>query len=247
MEQQQASSNTGWNRNRGGRTNDAHMHTRPHTFKRPGQPGNSFVKQGRNAEPLPLEELRRKNAAKTRRYYGGNGRLLDTPGSVPRTAPRAPENTNSFLMGSRDTPEITAWERGPNWTSGYQTLDEDAAALGAQLDFFGTNEGLITKRDSPAFSSDNESESDGNESEPEDLHGFQLQIDDDEADRTIPRHIKARLEEQTSYIATLEEENLNLRERIFLLQQQLNENNGVEDEPQVDHSRVDAVEEEYTS
>lgn len=85
------------------------------------------------------------------------------------------------------------------------------------IDFFGTNQGLITR----AMVSDNDS---GNSADNGDSY------DDEERDdgahagdkagvhpallgaQHVPRHVAQQLQEQASYITQLEDENLNLRE-----------------------------------
>lgn len=95
--------------------------------------------------------------------------------------------------------------------------DDGAEGDATAIDFFGTNQGLITRA--------RESDDDGSGADDDD--------EDDEDKNTVhpallgkqhvPRQIAQQLQEQASYITQLEDENLNLRERIFILQRQLQE------------------------
>lgn len=217
--------------------------------KRMRQAKKQLQEQGGDYGPVPsLSALRHANRQRARQYFRRvsgfeNESFLAAPLSVPRTTPRtvprAPENTTSFLIEEhRSSPNqqlALAHEQQlgnlGNWT-GNGLLDEDAALLGADLDFFGTNEGLIrpTRRESPAHSHDGESDFSSDEtSDDEDgdnvVPGYELHFAQQPGNvaevRELPSAVVARLEEQATYIAQLEDENLNLRERVFLLQQEL--------------------------
>ncbi len=80
------------------------------------------------------------------------------------------------------------------------------------IDFFGTNQGLITR----AMISDDDggNSADNGDDDDDDTHG-----DDKEGvhpallgAQHLPRHVEKRLAEQASHITQLEDENLNLRE-----------------------------------
>lgn len=176
--------------------------------------------------PVPnLAQLRRDNRRKAKKYFRGSG---DNPRSAPRTVPPAPDNTNSFLMcapGASPGPEGPFHAVTPNpfrpgyaWKNSYGTMDKEAAELGvaAGIDFFGSNDGLITKSDAP-----DEEERDYSETDPEDTHGFALHVEEELA--ALPPHLRFKFQEQEQHIAELREENLNLRERLFLLEQEMSE------------------------
>ena len=73
---------------------------------------------------------------------------------------------------------------------------------------FGTNAGLITGGD--------------DDSQDEDPYGFELHVDEHQAEPgDLPANVRQKLEEQSAYICQLEDTNLKLQERVFLLEQQL--------------------------
>jgi hypothetical protein len=104
----------------------------------------------------------------------------------------------------------TAWDAGSaDWTA---SLDQGQAKLAATLNFFGSNEGIITKRDSPPSSeaaSESGDDSDDGNLAVEHPH-YDIQLGEEVA--LLPRRVQAKLEDQAAYIVQLEEENLNLRE-----------------------------------
>lgn len=72
------------------------------------------------------------------------------------------------------------------------------------IDFFGTNQGLITRA---LVSDDDGSAPDDDDNDDKDaMHPALL------GKQHVPRHIAQQLQEQASYITQLEDENLNLRE-----------------------------------
>lgn len=175
--------------------------------------------------PVPnLAQLRRDNKRKTRKYF--RGFFNNGPGYTPRTVPPAPDNTNSFLMsasGISPGPEGRFHAVTPNpfrpgyaWKNSYGTMDKEAAELGvaAGIDFYGSNFGLITKQETA-----DEDDRDYSETDPEDTHGFALHVDEEL--EALPPLLKLRFQEQEAELAELREENLNLRERLFLLEQEL--------------------------
>lgn len=117
-------------------------------------------------------------------------------------------------------PEGPQWTPGPAYPTDYSSLDKDAADLGAQLDFFGTNEGLISR--GYGSSEEDSSDAEGNGSEDADSpHGWHLRLDD--TDSQLPPRVRARLAKQDSYISQLEADNLDLQEKFSLLQHELEE------------------------
>lgn len=122
-------------------------------------------------------------------------------------------------------------------------MDEEPTKLGAGLDFFGTNEGLITRRDSGdsseyGFSSDDsEGEDDGDAAGGQhDAHGYELRID-----KLRGRQAAAKVDEYASYIAQLEDEILNLKEKNYILQQEVDESRRREQEQLQQHPDDDSV------
>ena len=100
-------------------------------------------------------------------------------------------------------------------------MDKAAAEIGAAagLDLFGSNAGLILKaedRDDWADCSDAEDAT----TTCRVLDAQQQQQQQAEAG---PSNFRSTVEQQAAYIAQLEEQNLNLQERLFLLEQELQE------------------------
>lgn len=124
---------------------------------------------------------------------------------------------------------------GTAWKNSYGTVDKEAAQLGAAagFDMLGAHDGglLLSSSDGPSGGGPTgwDDEFDG---APSAAAGSMLDQQDqpqelpvplESADDDLPPQAKFRLDEQAAYIAELEEVNLNLRERLFLLEQQLNE------------------------
>lgn len=191
-----------------------------------------------------LASLHRDNRRKTRKFFRGHSehrpsapdnRAPVSNARTPNTVPRAPVNSNSFLMLAREyTPSrslVSSQQERPQfhaitpnplvpgtaWKNGFGTIDQEAAMLGeaAGIDFFGTNDGLITKKGGVV-------DDDVSDEDPDlEMHGFELHMDDE--DDNTDRAAQARIEEQTAYINQLEEENMNLREKIYLFEQEARE------------------------
>lgn len=187
-------------------------------------------KQGQKDSGLQsLAALSAQNRRRAQQHFGN-----ETPMSeAPRTVPHAPHNDNSFILSQHGrgsfSGDMTPAEPSGNvqWTpahnsaaADYSSLDKDAADLGAQLDFFGTNEGLVARYSSEDDSSDGEG--DGSEMEGELHHGWRLRSAD-EAEGALPSYVRERLSDQAAYISKLEAQNLNLQERYSLLQHELQE------------------------
>ena len=107
----------------------------------------------------------------------------------------------------------TSWKNAP--------LGPDAEYLLGAIDMYGSNAGLISRKDEKEAG---ESLSDDSDSDPDDMLEFALhQPDVDIPDEQPPHQARLRLEEQAAYIAELEEQNMTLREKLFLLQEELKE------------------------
>eukprot|EP00898_Chlorokybus_atmophyticus_P008786 jgi/Chlat1/8909/Chrsp92S08221 len=195
----------------------------------------NIKRHGKPVEAMPsLQAMQAANRAKTMQHFAKqHATPKETPGSVPRTVPRAPQNTTSFIMRSNVlgihaplTSPITpsVWQPlsirhdyDNEWTSGYEGLQDDVAGL--DIDLHGTMQGKIRKRgDEDVGSSPDDSrhqvysDNDFGSDEPGDYHGFELVQSD------IPV-----MQEQSRRIEALEEDNLTLRERVYLLEQELRE------------------------
>lgn len=156
--------------------------------------------------------MRRQNALRSRQHFG-----TDPPWTIPRTAPRAPDNDNSFLLAQygRDpqtpTMPVAQLERSHHDPG-------SGTEVGAQLDFFGTNEGVVTGYSSSATSDSSENGADAIEDDT-----ATAAVDEGTANRGLPDHIRVRMQSQSMYIAQLEEQNLDLQEKYSLLQHELQE------------------------
>jgi hypothetical protein len=179
--------------------------------------------------------LRKSNAKKTRQHYRNQGKGVEpfgpTPSSTPRTAPltvpRAPLNSNNYLTGrliggsSLISPRtVRPSPRFSQWTSGYESLDKHVAALGCALDVFGSNEGIITRCQSSPSRSGSGTDDIDNDFEESTL-GCELQLDAADEHARVPQHILREMSQQSAQIALLQEENLNLQERLYLMEQKL--------------------------
>ncbi|KXZ45223.1 hypothetical protein GPECTOR_57g513 [Gonium pectorale] len=190
---------------------------------------------------LPRYPLLRHRAAPHHGSFWNKGSLEGsaTPGSTPRTAPRAPDNRHGYLLvpqGSFHIPQdasdgglhaITPAVPGAGeavWKNSYGNADKEAVALAAAagLDFLGSfydgdDDDLGVGPQVGA------SDADVGEAEPpaQDAQAPPPSTFDEEA--SFPPQARRKIASQAAYIAQLEEQQLTLRERIFLLEQQLAE------------------------
>ena len=102
--------------------------------------------------------------------------------------------------------------------AGYASLNDKAAELGAKLDFFGTGlpPGLLSEYRSDS-GSDSEDEEDEDDWQAGGHRGCRSGGDLTDAEQeaalcALPAGVRARLREQSSRLARLEEENLDLKE-----------------------------------
>lgn len=168
-------------------------------------------------------------------------------GATPRTVPGAPDNRGGYLLSAPGSALVSPAARsgsgfhnvtpnpfapGTAWKNSYGTVDKEAAQLGAAagFDMLGAHDGgglLLASSDAPdggATGWDDEFNGAPPAAAGPVLDQPQeLPVPLESADDDLPPQAKARLDEQAAYIAELEEVNLNLRERLFLLEQQLKE------------------------
>lgn len=92
------------------------------------------------------------------------------------------------------------------------------AHAGAQLDFFGTNEGVVRGYSSSGTSSDSDEVARDEEDEDQQDTAAASAADPRAGGRDggLPDHIRVRLQSQSTYIAQLEEQNLDLQEVSFV-------------------------------
>mmetsp|Transcript_13106 Transcript_13106/g.47821 ORF Transcript_13106/g.47821 Transcript_13106/m.47821 type:complete len:323 (-) Transcript_13106:1192-2160(-) len=177
-----------------------------------------------------VKRLRKENRARAKRFFKQQNKSVNRRPRTPHGAPSAPQNSTQFIMRynkhgiraplespvntPRFTPRVTPFASpspSPAATPkrfGY----EDLKTLG--LDSFGSMHGLILK-DSPQLDdAEVEDDSDGSSEEFEEgghsfLGNFSAQHSNDN--------------DRSRYIARLEEQNMNLRARMYLLEEQLKE------------------------
>lgn len=187
---------------------------------------------GQDSGPANLHKLRMENKKKTRRYFKGSF------GRTPRrTVPRAPSHSPSVLLSAPGSvlpspmcgPGFHAmtpnpFKPGTAWKNGLGTVDKEAADIGKTMgiDMFGSNAGLLVSKEKDKLDSDQEGDAEGGGSDLEDPFGFDLEFGQ-ECEGTVPASTRARIDEQQAYIAQLEEQNMNLQEKLYLAEQQVRE------------------------
>lgn len=192
-------------------------------------------------EPPRLSDLQRQNRVRSREHFPKRR----------KSVPRAPFNNSSFLMrvrqsgglGSSTSPATPAFLRTPVFQSPIllqyrEGLVEEVKDLG--VDGYGSMAGLIHLRsfnnETPsACGVDNEVSSMADHVQaPQSVqqveerldHGvsrFELTYPSGNAMKSNVEFMEVRLAEQESHIAYLEDENLTLKERLFLVQQEATE------------------------
>ncbi len=100
--------------------------------------------------------------------------------------------------------------------------DPENILLGADLDFFGTNQGLILRR-SVSLSSSTGSDADDSGSDSEPANDYELRLDQQASAGPAASHVQAQIHDQAGHIAQLEvdnarlaDENINLKEVLHL-------------------------------
>lgn len=192
-------------------------------------------------DPPRLMELQRLNRIRTRRHFPKRRK------SVPRVPPRAPFNDSSYLMRVRQsgglassaspaTPATPAFVSTPVFASPAPQFRE--VPEGDMKDYgYGSMEGLIHLKhcaDEPSHAGSRMHSVDDVQAPPQSVQQVEEQLDHDVSrfEMTLPsgnglsrrtQLMEVRLAEQESHIAYLEDENLTLKERLFLAQQEANE------------------------
>eukprot|EP00200_Dunaliella_tertiolecta_P001047 CAMPEP_0202362974 /NCGR_PEP_ID=MMETSP1126-20121109/14953_1 /ASSEMBLY_ACC=CAM_ASM_000457 /TAXON_ID=3047 /ORGANISM="Dunaliella tertiolecta, Strain CCMP1320" /LENGTH=344 /DNA_ID=CAMNT_0048957295 /DNA_START=8 /DNA_END=1042 /DNA_ORIENTATION=+ len=172
-----------------------------------GGGGRGFAHKGPNLHSVEGAKQKRRGG----RGRGGGGRFFHGKDRTPRVmdAPNAPDNSaHSFLapgstlvspaQGSfHNVTPCPFTGAGGVWKQGFGSVDKEAIEMGAKagIDLHGTNAGLI--------------------GEDEDFNT------DEEHDMFDDAHVQGADKDQQSYIAELEERNMNLQEKVYLLEEQL--------------------------
>ncbi|XP_004497374.1 uncharacterized protein [Cicer arietinum] len=184
-------------------------------------------------QPPTLHELQSQNRLKARKFYPKKK-------FNPRFAPYAPRNTTSFIIRAKKSggiaslvspcPVTPAVLPTPILSPSREMLG-DMAKEEWGVDGYGSMKGLIRLRDVH----DDEDEEDGgggsSESDVEEHVEVERRLDHDLSrfEMIYPNYgggeynnvLENRVDDQDSHIAQLEEENLTLRERLFLMEREL--------------------------
>ncbi|KAF8403910.1 hypothetical protein HHK36_012016 [Tetracentron sinense] len=184
-------------------------------------------------KPPTLHELQTQNRAKARRFYPKK--------RFNRFAPFAPRNTSSYIIRAKKSggiaslvspcPVTPAILPTPIFSPSREVL-VDMAKEQWGVDGYGSMKGLIRLR-SPgheAHDDDEEEEGESSESDVEehveverrldhDLSRFEMIYPNSADDHTYL--LENRVDDQDTHIAQLEEENLTLKERLFLMESEL--------------------------
>ncbi|KAK6928635.1 hypothetical protein RJ641_004843 [Dillenia turbinata] len=179
-------------------------------------------------KPPKLNELQSQNRLKARRFYPKK--------KFNRFAPFAPRNTTSFIIRAKKSggiaslaspcPVTPAILPTPIFSPSREVL-VDMAKEEWGVDGYGSMNGLIRLR-SPARDEDEEEEGGGgsSDSDVEEHLEVERRLDHDLSrfEMIYPANnlsLENRVDDQEAHIAQLEEENLTLRERLFLMEREL--------------------------
>ena len=226
------------------RSND--QNPRPRKRNKTSQRGSGMpsIAAGIYSATPRLMELQRQNRIRTRRHFPKRGK------SVPRVPPRAPYNDSSYLMRVRQsgglassaspatpaTPVTPAFISTPVFSSPAPQFRE--GPVGDVKDYgYGSMEGLIHLKSSPgepSHASIRIHSADDVQGPPQSVQQVEQQLDHDVSrfEMTLPsgnslshrtQLMEVRFAEQESHIAYLEDENLTLKERLFLAEQEAHE------------------------
>ncbi|KAL8489817.1 hypothetical protein ACS0TY_025627 [Phlomoides rotata] len=195
--------------------------------------------------PPTLNELQQQNRLKTRKFFqkkkfnkNMNGMNMNMSGNNGRSAPYAPRNTTSFIIRAKKSggiaPLVSPYPVTPAVLP-TPILSPSGEILGDMakeewgVDGYGSMKGLIRLR-SPGHEEEEEggsSESDVEEHvEVErrlnhDLSRFEMIYDPNSVGMEYQNVLENRVDDQDTHIAQLEEENLILKERLFLMEREL--------------------------
>eukprot|EP00798_Chlamydomonas_sp_ICE-L_P017578 gene17578-23903_t len=179
-----------------------------------------------NSGHINIKLLKAENRRKTRRHLQG----FTAP-----AVPHAPQHSGSVLIhvpGSDLTSPLgyslpsgfhamtpNPFRPGTAWKNGLGTVDQAAADLSKimGIDIYGSNAGLLGVNSEP------ESDGDADATDLNDPFGFNLELGGYERTAHVPASARTQIDEQQAYIAQLEEQNMNLQDRLFIAEQQLQE------------------------
>ncbi|XP_042038750.1 uncharacterized protein LOC121784632 [Salvia splendens] len=201
----------------------------------------------RNYNPPTLNELQHQNRVRARKTFPkkkfNNHMSMNMGGDGGRSAPFAPRNTTSFLIRAKKSggiaPVVSPFPVTPSVLP-TPILSPSTEVLGNMakeewgVDGYGSMKGLIRLR-SLGHEDEEEDEGESSESDVEehveverrldqDLSRFEMIYDPNSGSAGgIEYHnvLENRVDDQDTHIAQLEEENLNLKERLFLMEGEL--------------------------
>lgn len=189
--------------------------------------------------PPTLKELQQQNRLKARRYF--SKKKFNHGG---KSAPFAPRNTTSFLIRAKKAGGITSLVSPcpvtpavlptPNFSPSREGL-VDMAKEEWGVDGYGSMKGLIRLRspgnEADVAEDDEDDEGGSSESDVEEHLEVERRLDHDLSrfEMIYPNyggadhgsyHLENRVDDQDTHIAQLEEENLILKERLFLMERE---------------------------
>ncbi|KAE8656664.1 hypothetical protein F3Y22_tig00116997pilonHSYRG00129 [Hibiscus syriacus] len=192
-------------------------------------------------KPPTLNELQNQNRLKARKFYGNKKKFNH---GNNRFAPYAPRNTTSFIIRAKNSggiaslvspcPVTPAVLPTPIFSPSREVLG-DMAKEEWGVDGYGSMKGLIRLRSPETGHDDDEDEDGGNggdssESDVEEHVEVERRLDHDLSrfEMIYPSYggdynnvLENRVDDQDTHIAQLEEENLTLKERLFLMEREL--------------------------
>ncbi|XP_012474100.1 uncharacterized protein LOC105790856 [Gossypium raimondii] len=212
---------------------------------RPLPNGSVSAASGSNTQgfkPPTLNELQSLNQLKARKFYGNKKKFNNK--SNNRFAPYAPRNTTSFIIRAKRSggvasllspcPVTPAVLPTPIFSPSREVLG-DMAKEEWGVDGYGSMKGLIRLRTLEAGHDDEEDEDVGDgggssESDVEEHVEVERRLDHDLSrfEMIYPSYggdynnvLENRVDDQDTHIAQLEEENLTLKEKLFLMEREL--------------------------
>ncbi|CAF2136764.1 hypothetical protein HID58_004695 [Brassica napus] len=190
---------------------------------------------GGGYKPPPLNELQTQNRLKTKKFYPKKKYANNNNNN--RYVPYAPRNTTSFIIRAKKSggiaelvspcPVTPAVLPTPMFSPSREVLG-DMAKEEWGVDGYGSMKGLIRLR--PDGNDDDEGGSSGSDVEEHveverrldhDLSRFEMIYPSCGGGFEYNNVLESRVDDQDSHIAQLEEENLTLKERLFLMEREV--------------------------
>lgn len=197
---------------------------------------------GQGYKPPTLNELQSQNRLKARKFYNNKKKFFNN--NYNRFAPYAPRNTTSYIIRAKKSGGITSLVSPcpvtpavlptPIFSPSREVLG-DTAKEEWGVDGYGSMKGLIRLRSPDIGHSDEEDEDGGNgggssDSDVEEQVEVERRLDHDLSrfEMIYPTYggdhnnvLENRVDDQDTHIAQLEEENMTLKERLFIMEGEL--------------------------